>query len=92
MLGRLAAQKYGVPEYCSPETVNGEGVSLSTDMWSLGIVTYILLSGISPFRGNNDMETLDYIKAGTINIYMIIFILWSFCLSINKSNPVSLSI
>lgn len=72
MLGRLAPQKYGVPEFCSPETVNGEGVSLSTDMWGLGIVTYILLSGMSPFRGNNDMETLDYIKAGTIYSHLFI--------------------
>lgn len=62
--GRLAPLKYGVPEFVSPEAVNGEGVGLSTDMWSLGIITYILLSGMSPFRGQDDRETLTSIQAG----------------------------
>lgn len=53
-----------MPEYVAPEVANGEGVSYGADMWSLGIITYILLSGISPFRGVNDRETLTRIKEG----------------------------
>lgn len=63
-MGRLAPLHYGVPEYVSPETANGEGVGLATDMWSLGIITYILLSGISPFRGKDDRETLTKVRSG----------------------------
>ncbi|XP_045464007.1 obscurin isoform X4 [Harmonia axyridis] len=63
-MARLYNLKYGMPEYVSPECVNGEGVSLAHDMWSLGIITYILLSGRSPFRGANDRETLTNIKSG----------------------------
>lgn len=53
-----------MPEYVAPEVTNNEGVSFSADMWSVGIITYILLSGISPFRGNNDKETLMKIREG----------------------------
>lgn len=56
---------YGMPEYVAPEITNNEGVSFGADMWSVGIITYILLSGISPFRGSNDMETLMKIREGT---------------------------
>ncbi|XP_043277221.1 obscurin isoform X7 [Venturia canescens] len=62
--GRLMTLVYGMPEYVAPEVANGEGVSYGADMWSLGIITYILLSGVSPFRGINDRETLTKIKEG----------------------------
>ncbi|XP_031365474.1 obscurin isoform X3 [Apis dorsata] len=55
---------YGMPEYLAPEVTNNEGISFGADMWSVGIITYILLSGISPFRGNNDKETLMKIREG----------------------------
>lgn len=40
----------GMPEFVAPEVANGEGVTYAADMWSLGIITYLLLSGTSPFR------------------------------------------
>lgn len=55
---------YGMPEYVAPEVTNNEGVDYAADMWSVGIITYILLSGISPFRGVNDRETLTKIRQG----------------------------
>ncbi|XP_046395310.1 obscurin isoform X4 [Ischnura elegans] len=63
-LGKLASLSYGVPEFVAPEVANGDGVSFSADMWSLGIIIYILLSGgTSLFRGRNDKETLEKIKS-----------------------------
>lgn len=61
---KLMTLGYGMPEYVAPEVTNNEGVSFSADMWSVGIITYILLSGISPFRGFNDKETLMKIREG----------------------------
>nr|XP_012153983.1 PREDICTED: muscle M-line assembly protein unc-89-like isoform X1 [Megachile rotundata] len=61
---RLMTLAYGMPEYVAPEVTNNEGITFSTDMWSVGIITYILLSGISPFRGINDKETLSKIREG----------------------------
>ncbi|XP_043937829.1 myosin light chain kinase 3 [Protopterus annectens] len=52
---------FGTPEFLAPEVVNYDHVSFSTDMWSLGIITYMLLSGLSPFLGDSDTETLNNI-------------------------------
>lgn len=60
----LATLDFGMPEFVAPEVVNREGVGLPHDMWSVGIITYILLGGSSPFRGNNDRETLTRIQEG----------------------------
>ncbi|XP_030638336.1 death-associated protein kinase 2-like [Chanos chanos] len=48
----------GTPQYIAPEVVNYEPLSVATDMWSIGVITYILLSGMSPFQGDSDEETL----------------------------------
>ncbi|KAM6973971.1 triple functional domain protein isoform 6-T6 [Tautogolabrus adspersus] len=47
----------GSPEFASPELVLGEPVLLNSDMWSLGVVTYVLLSGASPFLDESAEET-----------------------------------
>lgn len=47
----------GSPEFASPELVLGEPVSLSSDLWSVGVMTYVLLSGASPFLDESAEET-----------------------------------
>lgn len=37
---------FGTPEFLSPEVVNYEQVSYSTDMWSMGVITYMLYVGV----------------------------------------------
>ncbi|XP_074512236.1 myosin light chain kinase, smooth muscle isoform X2 [Sebastes fasciatus] len=54
---------HGTPEFVAPEVINYEPVGLTTDMWSIGVICYILLSGESPFQGNNDAETLALVTA-----------------------------
>ncbi|XP_037085172.1 obscurin-like isoform X4 [Pollicipes pollicipes] len=58
---------YGMPEFVAPEIVNSECVGLPADIWSVGVITYLLLSGISPFRGENDRETLKKIQSGEMD-------------------------
>ncbi|XP_073843024.1 myosin light chain kinase, smooth muscle-like [Musca autumnalis] len=41
----------GTAEFAAPEIVNREPVGFYTDMWATGVLTYILLSGLSPFAG-----------------------------------------
>ncbi|XP_026203853.1 death-associated protein kinase 2 [Anabas testudineus] len=55
----------GTPQYIAPEVINNEPLGPATDMWSIGVITYILLSGLSPFQGDNDEETLRNILAMT---------------------------
>ncbi|GAB1600033.1 myosin light chain kinase, smooth muscle-like [Argonauta hians] len=50
---------FGTPEFIAPEVVNFEPICHRTDMWSVGVITYILLSGLSPFLGDNENQTLS---------------------------------
>ncbi|XP_051835349.1 myosin light chain kinase 2, skeletal/cardiac muscle isoform X1 [Antechinus flavipes] len=54
---------FGTPEFLSPEVVNYDQISDKTDMWSMGVITYMLLSGLSPFLGDDDTETLNNVLA-----------------------------
>ncbi|NXP89121.1 KALRN protein, partial [Passerina amoena] len=47
----------GNPEFAAPEVIQGLPVSLSTDIWSIGVLTYVMLSGVSPFLDESKEET-----------------------------------
>ncbi|XP_071783482.1 death-associated protein kinase 2 isoform X2 [Centroberyx gerrardi] len=53
----------GTPQYIPPEVINYEPLSTAVDIWSIGVITYILLSGLSPFQGEADEETLRNVIA-----------------------------
>uniref|UniRef100_A0A915Q0W2 Protein kinase domain-containing protein n=1 Tax=Setaria digitata TaxID=48799 RepID=A0A915Q0W2_9BILA len=61
--GTVVKDMIGTPEFVAPEVVNYEPLSSATDMWALGVVTYILLSGGSPFLGETRDETFVNISA-----------------------------
>lgn len=49
----------GTPYYLSPEQISGkQDVSFHTDIYSLGIILYELLTGTPPFTGPNDIDIL----------------------------------
>ncbi|XP_034255052.1 calcium/calmodulin-dependent protein kinase type II-like [Thrips palmi] len=48
---------FGTPEFIPPEIINYEPIGTESDMWSVGVICYVLLSGLSPFMGDNDAET-----------------------------------
>ncbi|RUS89977.1 hypothetical protein EGW08_002244 [Elysia chlorotica] len=50
---------FGTPEFVAPEVVNFDPIAPATDMWSIGVVCYVLLSGLSPFMGESEQETLS---------------------------------
>ena len=52
----------GTPEFVSPEVVNYDPVSYASEMWSVGVIAYILLSGLSPFMGDSVPETYSNIS------------------------------
>ncbi|XP_018400778.1 PREDICTED: myosin light chain kinase, smooth muscle-like, partial [Cyphomyrmex costatus] len=48
---------FGTPEFISPEIISYEPIGTESDMWSVGVICYVLLTGLSPFMGDNDAET-----------------------------------
>jgi serine/threonine-protein kinase len=52
--------------YMSPEQIHGEPLGPATDMWSLGITLYWLLTGKRPFDGKTDPHTIDKVLRGKL--------------------------
>ena len=59
-------RRCGTPEYCAPEVISGP-YNLSCDMWSLGVLAYVMLSGYMPFKGKDMKDTLARAKSGRID-------------------------
>jgi serine/threonine protein kinase len=53
----------GSPSYMSPEQIREESLTQHSDMFSLGVVLYELLTGQKPFQGESDYATLYKIGA-----------------------------
>ena len=63
----------GTPEFMAPEVVNFEDISTGSgsseklflflicisDMWSVGVLSYVLLSGYSPFLASGEEDTTN---------------------------------
>ncbi|MFE7139092.1 serine/threonine-protein kinase [Streptomyces sp. NPDC057644] len=49
----------GSPEYISPERVRGQRPGPASDLWSLGVVLYAAVEGVSPFRRSHTPATLQ---------------------------------
>ncbi|XP_052674047.1 kalirin-like isoform X2 [Crassostrea angulata] len=47
----------GSAEFRAPEVIRGQAVSTLTDVWSVGVILYVLLSGVSPFLDESQEET-----------------------------------
>ncbi|XP_065652035.1 calcium/calmodulin-dependent protein kinase type II delta 1 chain isoform X3 [Hydra vulgaris] len=54
----------GSPEFVAPEILSFDPVTFASDMWSIGVLTYVLLSGLSPFMGEDDNDTLMNVSCG----------------------------
>lgn len=61
--GQLLLTQCGTPGYVSPEVVSGDVYTNAVDLWTIGVITYILVSGIPPFDGHDD-EVCDRIVNG----------------------------
>ncbi len=54
----------GTPGYVAPEIINNEPYDRAVDMWSLGVIIYILLCGYPPFYNQNQTQLFQQIRKG----------------------------
>lgn len=65
------AEIMGSPYYMSPEQINGDDIDYRTDIYSIGITIYELLTGTLPFDGNVSREELfELIRTKPIPTYV----------------------
>jgi len=50
----------GTPGYCAPETISDHSYQKKSDIWAIGILTYMLLFGKTPFGSENNSD--KYLK------------------------------
>ncbi|CAJ1420279.1 unnamed protein product [Effrenium voratum] len=62
---RNMTQACGSTHYVAPEVL-GNSYTLKADMWSLGVISFMLLTGTPPFHGP-DREVLNKIRAGKVH-------------------------
>ncbi|GMH55722.1 hypothetical protein TrRE_jg10048 [Triparma retinervis] len=54
----------GTPGYVAPEILKGKEYGAEVDMWSLGVILYILICGFPPFYEEHTPELFKIIKRG----------------------------
>lgn len=64
--GEMLTTMAGSFGYAAPEVMMKQGHGKAVDMWSLGVITYTLLCGYSPFRSENLSDLVDECRSGKI--------------------------
>eukprot|EP01129_Flabellula_baltica_P010203 TRINITY_DN428_c0_g2_i1.p1 TRINITY_DN428_c0_g2~~TRINITY_DN428_c0_g2_i1.p1 ORF type:complete len:286 (-),score=63.85 TRINITY_DN428_c0_g2_i1:78-935(-) len=61
---RKLKKSCGTPEYVAPEVLISQEYDNRCDLWSLGVIAYMLLSGYPPFYGDDTADILERVVTG----------------------------
>lgn len=61
--GKNLSERFGTPYYIAPEVLRNN-YNEKCDVWSCGVIMYIMLSGYPPFNGPNDKNIIEKILIG----------------------------
>ncbi|KAL3634459.1 Phosphoenolpyruvate carboxylase kinase 4 [Castilleja foliolosa] len=71
--GELMSGIVGTPYYVAPEVVAGMEYNEKVDVWSAGVILYIMLSGIPPFYGESAREIFEAVLRGNLRFPRSVF-------------------
>ncbi|XP_048216283.1 serine/threonine-protein kinase 33 isoform X2 [Perognathus longimembris pacificus] len=57
----------GTPIYMAPEVINAHDYSQQCDIWSIGVIMYLLLCGEPPFLANSEEKLFELIRKGELH-------------------------
>jgi serine/threonine protein kinase len=67
--GKMVSTQCGTPAYVAPEILRNKPYGTSVDMWSIGVIIYILLGGYPPFHDDKQARLFRKIRAGSYKFH-----------------------